>query len=287
VQKKLAAAKSDSSTASNEPALEEDILDPRGFFTRVVRAHPGYTIAVATFTVTALKIMGIALFDANTAFGLLASADTGRLLLGVFISVFPILAVTATGLSAGMFGVALASGRLRYATFMLLIIGATVSMTTAQLMLLGFGAAMSTFIGLTGYITFRGSEKEGDAGSDGIREFFTNPKNERKIKDMLTTSFVALVLTVVVLVQFALYGSEPWVAAERINLGSREVVGYVIAEDNGWTTILGASDRLIELVPSATVTGRALCTPWREPWGRTLIAYLGSSPVSPACPFPD
>jgi hypothetical protein len=69
--------------------------------------------------------------------------------------------------------------------------------------------------------------------------------------------------------------SQPWVPAERINLGAAgSVVGYPLSIDNGWMAFLSAQSRTIEYIPADEVVGRLVCQNGLQNDSLTLSAAL-------------
>jgi ABC-type multidrug transport system fused ATPase/permease subunit len=74
---------------------------------------------------------------------------------------------------------------------------------------------------------------------------------------------VLLVLALIVFSQAAVatLNGTPWLPPERLTVSSgRPLVGYVLAEDQEWTSVLVDSDRSIRRIPSRTVTARHICS---------------------------
>lgn len=91
----------------------------------------------------------------------------------------------------------------------------------------------------------------------------------------------AIAATVVVQV---LSATGMWLPAERIGVREQVMVGYVVDEAEGWTTVLTEEDRAIERVRTATVRSREVCS-LRDQWiwDRPIHAVLYAD-TTPSCP---
>jgi hypothetical protein len=81
-----------------------------------------------------------------------------------------------------------------------------------------------------------------------------------------------------------LRGDEPWLPSETIGLkGGEQVVGYVIDENDRWTTVLTERDRGVVRVPTDDVVSREPCratAPTKPP----LLSIHQPQPHYTACP---
>jgi hypothetical protein len=84
-----------------------------------------------------------------------------------------------------------------------------------------------------------------------------------------------------------------WLPAERMTIGDETVVGYVLSEEAGWTTLLNERTRNVSRVRSETLLSRQVC---EAPAGRTFrifdplapslarLLFFPDDPRPPACP---
>jgi hypothetical protein len=66
----------------------------------------------------------------------------------------------------------------------------------------------------------------------------------------------------ILLFQLVALSDSAWLPAEAISVTSQDVpvVGYVLGEDGGWTSILLDDDRLVILVRTKTIVSRQVCS---------------------------
>lgn len=122
----------------------------------------------------------------------------------------------------------------------------------------------------------------------GIRAAY----NERvdKIRDAggarLDALAVGLMLTTLApLLQFSL-NSTPWLAAEKVKLGSGEmVIAYVVSTKDDWATLLIDKPRLVRNVPISDIKDRETCVTTEESNARQTLWSLpaGDPPTYPKC----
>ena len=78
-------------------------------------------------------------------------------------------------------------------------------------------------------------------------------------------------------------GSAVWLPAEVLVVQDSvtPLVGYVLADDAGWATVLQEDDRSVVRIRAASITERILCLPAKQSVGSALAAsvLVGSDAV--------
>jgi hypothetical protein len=76
-----------------------------------------------------------------------------------------------------------------------------------------------------------------------------------------------------------------WLPTEVISTDDLKdpVVGYVLATEDGWTSVLRDEDRSVLRFKSQTVTDRVICTPASQSHGRSLVELLLDPSIVVSC----
>ena len=97
-----------------------------------------------------------------------------------------------------------------------------------------------------------------------------------------TITSVVLETLLIAALYLLFFRTGMWLPGEAIEVEDRQqIVGYVLADDDRWTTILIEDGRLIELLPSGEVVSRAVCDAPGQGRLPSAIQLLLSSSVSP------
>jgi hypothetical protein len=241
--------------------------------------HLAYIIAGSSFALVSAKLLIVANFSASVALGLLASADTGRMLVAIAISVAPSIAL-ATAVLAGMFAVGLATSarrrqdrRWRPAVVVTMVAGLVAVASVPFGFLGGTLVGVVVVVGVERLVTIL-------AGAVSRRLRLTPSDDSRP--DPLPDFLVMLLVVALVLLWLPLAFGPPWMPSEQLTFtdGTRQS-GYVVDNSNGWLTYL-TIDRQLIFVPSASLSGRRTCSVAGDD-PRTLGQFLASAPQPPTC----
>lgn len=105
-------------------------------------------------------------------------------------------------------------------------------------------------------------------------------------KRKLFAAFVFFLVAVSLIASVRLLGDDPWIPAERIELARQaQIIGYVVAYDDAWVTVLREEDRRIMRLRPADIVGRTLCRAHDGFSGRSALATLThlTKPRYPKC----
>lgn len=246
--------------------------------------HVGLVIGGVTFVAVVFKILSVAQFDTNVAYGLLTASDTGRVLFAIVLSLAPtVIALVAGATWLLVLGAktsedrAWALVRSTLATFVALFIA---PFTTIVVIVLVVAIELVFVRGLAHLLARRVKSVGEDSQIDAARPQTRSP-DDRVVDaagSLLMLGF-ALLLSVVVL------PSEPWMPSEAITLDDGTVMtGYVVAVDGDWATVLTEPERALVVLKSALVSGREVCSV-RERIELPLVVRSSPSPC-PGSPEP-
>ena len=267
-----------------------------GRLRKSVGPHLAIYLAGVSFALVAAKVLFVANFNSNVALGLLASGDTGRMLVAITISVAPYVFLGVSTLCIGVaFGTAKTrTDRARLAFRVSLVAGAVAglaALASVPLLLLvaaivGAGLMIAwemvlrIMVGLARAIHHRWLARTEPLPAPAAAVAVTAERAGTGAP--LPDAIVALVVVVlaVVLVPRAL--APPWVPSERLGFIDQTTrAGYVVSDSNGWLTYL-TLDRQLVLVPSQSLRSRQLCTTRKGDF-RTLPEILDRAPQPPDC----
>jgi hypothetical protein len=237
----------------------DDAGDP---LLRLTAAHPAVAIAVGSAALVVTKLVLVARLDTTTALALAMAAGPANIVLGVAIQLWPLLLVVlAIGLGWWLVRVA-ARGQ---ATWLSLLVVALVLLATVSFLPLVLLVPAILLIGADAFYVSRTRRagKEPEAPIDTFGRF------------LYAIAAAGLITT-----------GGLWLPKEILTIGHQTYVGYVVAEQGTWVSVLRDEDRLLLWVRSEDVHSRQLCSGDSYLLSLADVAEATPRPPLPECPEP-
>lgn len=248
--------------------------------------HLGLAVSGVIAVIIAARVLAVAHYSPTTALVLISTVGTGQLLVGALVKAFPFgLMVISLVLQSFWVGSRAEDKRLATwglagaATLLVVFAPWTVVVVTAALTLLTLTPILRTLLSPSlstsrrEYLAFllRGSSETDTQPSQGVH----------------VGVFIAL------LVLWFASTQDAWLPAERLDLPTGVVSGYVLGTQDSEYVVLVAGDRHIMRIPATSVRARAYCretrqTLWSEMESQPPLFALALGSIKsvryPACP---
>ena len=241
------------------PAERAAVLD-------LLRSHIPLLVTVIPLLLSGVRIFAVANGDRATLVTLISTLDVKAVLLGTFAWLLP----TAFGVAAAVCWIRWLQARAVSAPHVDrhgVILWLAVSLTVVTLILFAF-APINDLI----YLLLCGLAVG----------YFRKPQRNRIGQAViLGCAFLALVMAPV-----GFRAANMWLPAETIAVRDQPaVVGYVLAADPQYATVLQAADSTVRILRLDQMEARTICTLNRELESASTVRYLtGSAPSrTPAC----
>jgi hypothetical protein len=239
-----------------------DRKDKRDFNVRGLiaglRDHPAFVLSILSVIWMAMRVIAATRGDVTVALGVVAQAGIAQVAAGTLVLTFPALAFVAQ--VAGVW-----------------LLVRPDEPTSAQflgggLLLMGVFFLPWPYF-LTASVIGFGLAKASAWASE--------------MKGRKVFHWAAAVALIYVGIYFV-FDDRPWVPPERLDLVTGDVlVGYVVATDEPWTTVLTEVDRSIRHIPADEIVGRSVCmVSVSEPptiWQVLLRRNAFALPLVPPC----
>lgn len=244
-------------------------------FAQVLLRHPARTLAMAGTLAVTYKILIAARFDTSIAMAIASAGPPPTLLLGVLIGALPALMPLVIGWGVGSVLARQRLGQPWGGSLLLFALG-----TMLALAILPFAQVLS-LAGVLGL--WVATEPVGRFFERRLERRVERPAVMPRPRRGSGRALVEGVLLVGVTLWVLVYPSM-WLPQEVISVeGSGSRVGYVVAIDGGWATLLRESDRSIEYVRESAISSRTLCRPSGFKPTLPEILSTGRVPSLPPC----
>ena len=242
--------------------------------------HLGALVFGAGSTVlVALRLISVARFNPETAYGILQASGTGNVIIGTVISLIPSIAIIVA-LSLILVRVLSRSPktdpRAEFARWMLVFLLALIGLLTIPFKYVVYvGPGILVFLGFIVAILIikirakrKGpASKTGETDSSKTGETDSSKTGEtdswlQRDWGWTGTAFAIFsALLIALTVMFGVVFSPPWMPAERLTLNNNQTVrGYVLAQTSDGLTFMQANSRKITHYNPGVVIDQAFCT---------------------------
>lgn len=231
----------------------------------------GLIASASLAAVIAIRLFAVARFDLPTALAVLANSGTSSVVVGLLLtSVVPLLTMAVFA----VLGVWVA---FRPTTFSWTALAASTVGALAMAPAEMFVSVSVILVPSVLLARFRHRSTPSPDQSDRSVAEDLPPLSRREVAAAL---LLGGYLTLIVL------NGSPWLPAERLTVGGRIRVGYVLAHDNDELVILTERDRAIQRYRRTDVSDRRLCRVGGVFSGqRSMLSRLGDAPLVPRCPY--
>jgi hypothetical protein len=243
----------------------------------VAEKHITLLITVVISFWVLLKLLAVSKFRPETAQALLQSAGATQVIMGVFLAGLATLLWSIAMLALQFWVLSTERTSPYHVAGVVLGVSGAVLITPWPFAVL-YGASALILSGLA--LAIRRKRRQTPDGSE-------MPKGLRRWA-ILSIGFFLLLHAV---------GGQMWLPSERIDrAGQDDFIGYVVAHDGGWTTILQDQGRVVLRFPTVSITGLQLCElpppkgaleffDWQEPSALELLG--GDVTRPPPCSTPE
>jgi hypothetical protein len=241
--------------APNDPLLD------------AIRANPSLAIGMIAAGVTVARLITVSHYQPETALGLLAAGGIGTLVMAFAVTVVPWLAPLAAVTIFRFAGDLYNEGRRAVLTFTTALVVAEIALLTSPIWVIAAVLLLEAVLTAIEAWSRRRVLKKYGPGGVWRRDH----------------PFVRYALPFVFALMAQLAVGQPWFPPETVVLSDgSSFLGYVVAEDARWTTVLQESDRHLRRLPADLIATRTICT--RRVWFDSALGDLARrTPGYPSC----
>lgn len=194
----------------------------------------------------ALRLLSVARFNPETAYGILQASGTGDVIIGTVISLIPSIAIIAgSALSLGLIfsRSRKPSATAEFAVWISIFVLILIAVLTIPFRYVYVAIPVIPLVVLTAV--------------PPLRKKIERSRNGRARK----TAAIISALLIAILLMFGVVLSPPWMPAERLILSNHHAVtGYILAENSNGLTILGLEPRQIMYYSPDALIGQSICS---------------------------
>lgn len=194
----------------------------------------------------ALRLLSVARFNPETAYGILQASGTGDVIIGTVISLIPSIAIIAgSALSLGLIfsRSRKPSATAEFAVWISIFVLILIAVLTIPFRYVYVAIPVIPLVVLTAV--------------PPLRRKIERSRNGRARK----TAAIISALLIAILLMFGVVLSPPWMPAERLILSNHHAVtGYILAENSNGLTILGLEPRQIMYYSPDALIGQSICS---------------------------
>jgi hypothetical protein len=237
--------------------IDDPLLD-------AVKEHPALAITGGVTALAAAQVLIMARGDVPTALAIVSSETLPTILTATVVSVLPALAL-AVAINAVL------AAELLYRAERRAVLTLQVAILVSLLALLITPIALIGVLGVIGFLGVRGVQ-------------WWHRRRGQRIVWRGGLSPASLAFLVYLLALNALV-ADTWLPLERIETRTGAVIGYAMATEGGFTSVLVDRPRYVSQIPEDDVRARTLCER-REDWYTLSIldvARLASPPPAAPC----
>lgn len=226
--------------------------------------------SVSTFVIV-MRLLSVAAFEPETAYGILQASGTATIIIGTIISLLGPFGMEAVAfLAYSVLSRRSTSDHSRTVQITLLMLASIVTLFTAPVLLFG--------VLLFDALLYASIRMYGPRVTNRVGMKVTDSRRANVIALRIVLSFLALGACYFVII------TPPWLPAERIEVKkSPAVIGYVLGTTSGEVAILTMQPRRVIILDISDITERSLCSAGGTFGTATLSAILGQSAKYPRC----
>ena len=242
-----------------------------------LRLGPLASLGVASTVLVALRLISVAKFHPETAYGILQASGTGNVIIGTVISLIPSIAIIVALylISMRILLPVKTTPEAEFARWTVIFMLALIALLTIPLRYVIFaGPGILAFLALilaAAIITKR------RAPASETEE--THSSQKRPWGKMGTVAAIFSAFLVAFIVMLGVVASPPWMPAERLTLKDHQkIVGYVLAQTQEGLTFMQAGSMNITQYEPGIVKDEVFCSdaPARD---LPIIYYIKSIPA--------
>lgn len=208
---------------------------------RLVLDHVPIVLALCSAAVVVVRALAISRFDAVTTLAVLSSADLAGLITGSVVLLLPVLAPLLVGFIPSLADKVPASDNQFVRGSAIGLLG------TAVLLVVSFATLVSGVLFVVPLLALMRRRRRRLLAEGRPVALPIQP-----------STLIAFVVTINFF--FVVSFASPWLPPERIEVGGRTLVGYVLGSDSGWTSVLAEPQRRVERFRDGDITAREICT---------------------------
>jgi hypothetical protein len=213
------------------------------------------SVGAASTVLVALRLLSVAKFNLETAYGILQATGTGNVVMGTVISVIPSIAI-GVALCLAFYMILQGSGSIgvEFALVVTMVALILIALLTTPVKYYAVIGACVVVVFAVWLIRekIRGVGWDTGAGRGFLRFF---------------ASVLAILLV------FGVVISPPWMPAESLTLNNKQVTGYILTQTPNGLTVLQANPREIIYYGPNALTNQYMCSD-SPSWDFSVIFFM-------------
>jgi hypothetical protein len=245
------------------------------------------SLGAASTVLVALRLISVAKFNPETAYGILQASGTGNVIIGTLISLIPSIAIIVALYLISMRALSPSvrtTPEAEFTRWTLIFMLALIALLTIPLRYVIYaGPGILIFLALILAVAIRTKrsvpasetgERSAPASETGETRFL----QERRWGKKGTAAAIFSAFLVAFIVMLGVVASPPWMPAERLTLNNHQkIIGYVLAQTQEGLTFMQAGSMNITQYEPGVVKDQVFCSdaPARD---LPIIYYIRSIP---------